>query len=256
MLFGLLVNKAHALVFNIDLSIGAYSQSPSGTIKYKGDYIDVNKDLSLDKGTGFFTRLRFEHILFSLPDVYIQYTPMKFDGQTRLTRSITYGGTTYQANSEILSSFRVNRYDVALYKGLPFENLIRVDPKIGVNARIVEIHGKITGNTSSGRTTKSMSEFVVVPVMLYASLGVSVPMIPVSVRGEARILYGSDLKYEDLSAELRVKPIRPVYASVGHRWEKLKVEDVENGDTSFLQITGVYSDLKIRGLFAVVGFEF
>lgn len=243
LLSGLMVSNAYAIGF--DISIGAYKQDPSGTVKYKGDKIDVEKDLGLEEHKGAFTRLKFEHPIFFLPNVYFQHMPMKFDGKTRLQRSITYGNTTYQANSDVSSSFKVNRYDVALYRGIPLVGLVGIDPEIGINARIMEFDGKITGTTNTGTVTKSKSATVFVP-MIYAGLGLNVPVIPISARGELRILHVSKLKYQDWSAELRVKPIKPIYASVGYRSERLKLDDISD----------IFTDLKTKGVYATVGLEF
>lgn len=242
LLSGLIVNTAYAIGF--DISVGAYRQTPSGELKYKGDVIDVDRELGLRKDTGAFARLKFEPPIFLLPNIYIQHLPTKFDGQRVLTRSIRYGDTTYQVNTDISSSFKINRYDIGLYKNLPIADVL--DPEIGINARIIEAEAKVSGTTGSNTVTESKTLNIVVP-MLYVGLGVRLPTIPVSARGELRALEVSEIKvkYYDLSAELRVKPVKPVYAGIGYRWENLKHDSND-----------LYINLKASGPFAVVGFEF
>ncbi|MEM3744085.1 MAG: hypothetical protein QXW43_06110 [Candidatus Methanomethyliaceae archaeon] len=74
-------------------------------------------------------------------------------------------------------------------------------------------------------------------LMLYAGLGLKVPGAPFSVKSELRSLPVSKVKYYDITGEIRMKPMKPVYLSLGYRYEKLKIE----------KISDLYADVRIRG---------
>lgn len=237
--------------FEVDVSVGAVSQKPSGVIQYPvptGDVIDVKKDLKIGDETKAFGRVKFEHPIFLLPNIYLQYMPMEFSGKGNITKSITYGGKTFQANTDIDSNVKLDRFDIGLYGHLPFIKTATtgvIDPEVGINVRVIDFSGRITG--TSGGQVETASKFATIPIpMIYAGLGVNAPVIPVSFSGEIRGISYSKAKYYDWTVEAKVKPIKPLYISAGYRYEKLKIEDISD----------IYANLTIKGPFFMVGASF
>lgn len=238
----------------LDVSAGAVGQKPEGVIQYpvpKGDVIDIKKDLGLGDETKVFGRVKFEHFLPIIPNIYVQYMPMEFTGSGNIQKNITYGNITFSTNAKVDSNIKLDRFDLGLYWGIPFSGLLTagiLDPEVGINVRVIDFKGTVTGTDILGRqTTESKSATIPVP-MVYAGLGVKPPMVPVSFRGELRGISYSKAKYYDWSVEGRVKPLpmAPVYISAGYRYEKLKIEDISD----------IYTNLTVKGPFFMIGASF
>lgn len=245
-----LLISSNSFAVNFDISAGAMRQEPSGNFEYRGTRVDTEEDLNLPKKTKPYLRVKMEHPVAFLPDIYLQFIPTKFTGQNTITRDIQYGGRTYQANTDISSRLKIDHYDIGLYTNLRFiqkgtNNVI--DPEIGLNLRVIDFEGTLRGTELGTGAQISESKSLTVPVpMLYAGLGINFPGVPFSLRGEIRALPISKLSYYDLTGELRIKPVKPLYVSLGYRFEKLKIDDIKD----------LYSDLRIKGPFVMVGVEF
>lgn len=231
-----------------DISVGGMEQKPSGVIQYPvpdGDVISVRDTLGLGKETRAFVRLKLEHPIPLIPNLYAQYVPMRFSGSGNINKNIRYGDRTFSANANISSKVELDRFDLGLY-GNVFSNPL-IDPEVGLNLRVINFKGSITGQDAQTGQTVTESETATIPIpMLYAGLGINIPKVPVSLRGEIRGISYSKAKYYDWSLEARVKPIRPFYVAGGYRYEKLKIEDISD----------IYTNLTVKGLFFVVGAEF
>lgn len=249
-LFFFFIIPTYSYAINFDISVGALRQDPSGSLEYKGTRVDVEEDLNLPRKTKPYIRVKMEHPVTFLPDLYLQFIPTKFTGQNTITRDIEYGGKIFQANTDLSSKLKLDHYDIGLYTNLRFiqkgTNDV-LDPELGLNVRIIDFEGTLRGTELGTGTQISESKSLTVPVpMLYAGLGVNIPGAPLSLRGEIRALPISKLSYYDITGELRIKPVKPVYLSVGYRYEKIKIDDIKD----------LYSNLKIKGPFVMVGVEF
>lgn len=237
----------------LDVSVGAIGQKPSGVIQYpapNGDVIDVKNDLRLGDETKVFGRVKFEHPIFILPNIYLQYMPMEFSGSGVITKSFKYGETTFSSNAKVDSNVKLDRFDVGFYSNLSFIKLATagvLDPELGLNVRVINFKGRVTGTDrlTGQQTTESKSATVPIP-LIYAGLGVNIPALPISLNGELRGISYSKAKYYDWSVEAKVKPIKPIYLSAGYRYEKLKIEDISD----------IYTNLTIKGPFFMVGASF
>ncbi|MCX8075933.1 MAG: TIGR04219 family outer membrane beta-barrel protein [Aquificaceae bacterium] len=234
-------------LFGVDVSVGGYMQEPSGNLKYKGSAIDIDKDLNLDREIRPYARLKLEPPVPLIPKLYAQYTPTKFEGKKTLTKNITYGNRTFTQGTPIDSSVELNRYDLAVFYNVPLVGLATlgtIDPEFGLNMRLVQFDGKIT-NRNNPTVSESKSFSVPIP-MVYASLGISPPGIPLEVRAEARAMPVKKLRYYDFSGEVRIKPLVPFYISLGYRQETFNLEDIKD----------VYTDFTIKGPFLMIGARF
>ncbi|EDP75831.1 TIGR04219 family outer membrane beta-barrel protein [Hydrogenivirga sp. 128-5-R1-1] len=228
---------------NAEFSVGAMSHDPSGYIQYQGDKVDVKDGFGLEKETKPFARAKVE--LPIVPNLYLQYIPMKFEGQK--TRTFTYGGYTF--SGDVKTDVKLDHYDVGLYYNIPLVGTATaglLDPELGINVRIINFDGKVTELSTNHTESKS----VTIPVpMVYAGLGLNLPFV--SLIGELRGITYSGSKYYDITAEARLKPISipgmaSFFVGAGYRYERLELDDV--GD--------VTADIKIKSLFANVGVAF
>ncbi len=241
-------------LINGDLSVGVMNHSPSGYIQYPtgtGDTVDLEDTLGLESKVKPFARAKIEIPI--VPNLYLQYIPMSFEGTGRYSTTLTFGDVDFQANVDLDTYVKVDHYDVGLYYNLPLVGAATaglLDPEVGINVRILDLEGRVTGTESgTGLTrTESVSETVPVP-MGYVSLGVNLPVV--SFIGELRGITYSGSYYYDLTAEVRAKPLSipalaGVFVGAGYRYEVLKLDDV--GDLT--------AEIKVSSLFANVGVSF
>jgi len=178
---------------------------------------------------------------------------MEFDGVGRYSTTLTFGDVDFQANVDLDTYIKVDHYDVGLYYNVPLVGTATaglLDPELGVNIRILDFEGSITGreNITNQVKTESTSATIAVP-MAYASLGINLPVV--SLIGEFRGITYAGSYYYDVTAEVRAKPISipalaGVFVGAGYRYEVLKLEDVAD----------VTAEFKISSLFAGVGVSF
>ena len=74
----LLASSAFAL--GIEASLGGWGQDPGGYVSYKGDSLDVDKDLRYGKKTKLMGRLKLQ-TPFILPNIYLMATQSDFSGE-------------------------------------------------------------------------------------------------------------------------------------------------------------------------------
>ncbi len=230
---------------NVDISAGYMRQDPSGNIRYQGDSIDIENDLGLGAENKPFLRAKLEIPI--VPNLYVQYVPMEFTGRKQNT--VTYGGR--QLSGQLDTTVKLDRYDIGLYYNIPVGTLVSlgtlgmlsVDPEIGINIRVLNFEGSITGEVAGERETVSKTLTFPVP-MAYGGLGIKVGRV--KLLGEIRYISYQGSTYYDWIGEFRIKPVPFIYVGAGYREEKVKLEDVDD----------VYSDITIKGPYAVVGISF
>ncbi len=236
-------------LINVEASVGYASHDPSGYLQYKGDRADLEDTFGLDKESKPFARLKLEIPI--VPNLYLQYMPMEFSG-TRTT-NVRYGDV--QFSGSIDTNVKLDRYDIGLYYNIPIGwvtslgtlGTLSVDPEIGINVRVINFEGTVTGQAIVGSTTttETVSKDATVPVpMGYLGLGVKTPFV--SLLGELRYISYSSNRYYDYILEARVSPFPVVFLGVGYRYENLKLEDVND----------IYADIKVKSLYATVGVSF
>jgi len=241
-------------LINGEISVGVMNHSPSGYIQYPsgtGDTVDLKDTFGLDSAVKPFARAKIEIPI--VPNLYLQYMPMEFDGTGRYSTTLTFGDIEFQANVDLDTYIKVDHYDLGLYYNLPFVGTATaglLDPEVGINVRVLDFEGRVTGREAFTGQVRTESASATIPVpMGYVSLGVNLQVV--SLIGELRGITYSGNHYYDFTAEVRAKPVSvPALASffvgAGYRYEELKLEDV--GDVS--------AKIKISSLFANVGLSF
>ena len=243
--------RAFAFI-GLDVGVGYWRQTPSGTLAYKGttadDTLDLKDDLNLDSKNRPFVRIKAELPLI-LPNIYAMYTPMSFDGTGRKTASFTYGDVTFDFNSPLESRIKMDHYDVALFYPIPVLKTATagvLNVELGLNAKIISFEGEITGNAAGIRNTASISKTLPIP-MIYVGIQVK-PISMVSIEAEVRGIAIGASHFYDYMGRLKIMPIGPLYISAGYRAEQIKIASN--------QVADVNADIKFGGPFIEVGLGF
>ena len=219
---------------------------------YKGttanDTLDLKDDLNLDSKNRPFVRIKAELPLI-LPNIYAMYSPMSFDGTGRKTQSFTYGDVHFDAGTTLESKIKLDHYDVALFYPIPVLKTATagvLNVELGLNAKIINFEGKITGNAAGIRNTSSISKTLPIP-MIYVGIQVK-PISMLSIEAEVRGIAIGASHFYDYMGRLKIMPIGPLYISAGYRAEQIKIASN--------QVSDVNADIKFGGPFIEVGLGF
>ncbi len=243
----LLMVPYSALAMGLEVGVGYWRQTPSGTLEYKPvsttDNLDLKNDLNYDSKNKPFARVKVELPLF-LPNLYFMATPMEFKGTGSKNASFTYGGQTFTGNVPFDSKLKLDHYDLAFYYPLPFLNTATLgvlNVELGLNARIIDFEGTIDQQSTATTASKKMT----IPVpMVYAGIQVK-PIKTFSVEAEGRgVSYGAN-HYYDIIGRLKIKPVGPLFISGGYRYESIKIDQSD-----------VKADIKFAGPFVEAGVQF
>jgi len=248
-------SKAGPLI-DFEVSIGAIQQKPSGYVSYKPasditDRIDLKNDARLGDKTKPWVKLKLEHPIPVIPNIKLAYMPMKFDGSGNVTRNVKWGDNTYDLSAGFNLSVKLDRVDTTLYYNFPFIKTAtagKLDVEFGLNVRTIMFDAKLSGTTTGGGSiTESASITLPVPIgHLAAEIR---PISLLSLVGELNYIGYKNNAYYDYVAGLRLNsrvrtPLKP-FVEVGYRYEKLKIDE-----------EGVKTDLKVKGLYGLVGVRF
>ncbi len=231
----------------LEVGVGYWNQSPSGTLGYKGttaaDELDLKNDLNYNSKSSPFVRVKIDLPLI-LPNIYLMATPMSFDGTGSKTVPFSYGGQTFNANVPISSKVKLDHYDVALYYPIPLlktATLGKLNIDLGLNARKIDFEGTISQDSLGLTASKSLSIYL---PMVYAGVQVK-PISLFAIEGEFRGIAIGQNHYYDYIAKVRINPIPVVYISGGYRSEDVKIDQSD-----------VKANLKFSGPFVEAGVSF
>ncbi len=226
-----------------EVSLGVWQQDPNGYFSYKGEQLSVDNELRYDTETKLLARAKIDMPLF-IPNIYLMYSPMDFDGYGIKSNSFKFGNVTFQANIPYKSELELNQYDIALYYGIPFLNTLSLgilNVEAGLNLKIIDFYGKIQQPNLSLSETKSTT----IPIpMLYLGIQVK-PIKWLTIETEGRGVAYSGSNYYDLIGRIKLHPFGPLFLSGGYRYEKIEID-----------YTDVDSDIELAGPFVELGVTF
>ena len=243
-----MVMPSQSFSVGLEFAVGVWDQSPQGELSYEElsgfDTLDLEDDLNYDDETRIFARLKIDMPLV-IPNIYLMATPMDFDENSRLNRSVKFGDITIPVNVPFSSELTLDHFDVALYYGIPGLEMATADMlniEIGINIRIYDFEGKveILSGPTAGLTE---SEDFTAPVpMIYLAAQLR-PLKKLAIEAEARgIVLGDDKGYS-LIARLKWKFLKPFFIAGGYRVDKIDVE--EDDFTLDIDFSGVFGEAGI-----------
>jgi len=236
----------------LEVAAGGWQQDPTGFIASENltvnDRIDLERDARLDQETRAMVRAKIDIPLPLIPNIYLMATPMQFEDTGLKTTNFTFGGVQFNAATPFVTDVTLNTFDIGFYYNLPFMATATVDKlnvELGLNARIVDFDGQVTGRDTITNTTVTSTESFTLPIpMIY--LGVQVkPIDLIALEGEVRGISFSGNDYYDLIARLRVNAFGPLFFAGGYRHQQLTLAE-----------EGVNADVEIKGPFLEAGFAF
>lgn len=219
---------------DLELEAVGWQSAISGETRSGSGIVDLKNDLGLDDKSIIFVRAR-AHITF-LGNLYAGVTPLKYDANSTLTRSITYEGKTFSASTPVTTSVDLKTYDL----GWTFSplNLGFLEAEIGANIKFID--GSITVNSNA---QTAQADFSAPVPMLKAVLRASGPFVSGEVDGMA-IAYADNHLY-DVTAQVKLNPFPFMYVAGGYRFVDVELTD---GDK--------VASMKNKGPFLGIGVDF
>jgi outer membrane protein len=238
---------ATSFAWGLEFAGGGWYQKPTGTLSFdkstNEDDLELEDDLNYDDKWKAFGRLIIDMPLF-FPNIYLMYTPMKWDETGNKNVSFNFGGEEFEADVDFDSELKLNHFDVGLFWGLPFINTATADVlniDLGLNVRFMDVKAEIEQKDLGLKESES---YLLPLPMLYTGVQIK-PLKYFALEFEGRGIGWSSHHYVSLTGRLKVKPFGPVFVAGGYRYDNLKI-DYQDIDI----------DAKFYGPFAEAGLEF
>ena len=233
--------------FGIEIAGGAWNQSPSGEMSLDpsttDDDLDLEDNLNYDDKWQPFGRLIIG-LPSLLPNIYLMYTPMKWDETGSKNVSFKFGDEIFDADIPFDSELKLNHFDVGLFYGLPFlktasKDVLNID--LGLNFRLMDVKAEIDQPDTGIK--ESESYFLPLP-MIYAGMQID-PSKYFAIEFEGRGVGWKSNHYISLVGRLKLRPYGPFFVAGGYRYDNVKI-DYQDIDI----------DTEFQGIFAEAGLEF
>jgi outer membrane protein len=235
---GLLFSLSNSVASDFSFSIGPQKELFRGWVQYKGNKIDVKDDLHLDDKTKFSASVEWKHKIKLLPDVKVDYLHVETSGTGTISKDITFGDVTFNVNDRIHTDFKADQIDVTFFYN-PVERE-RVNLQVGLGFKYLTGHVNLKSLTTGAY---SNTDYDIPVPYLYASAITKFSHLRFGLEGKGLSYSGSYFYDWKLKGGVEY---RRVFANVGYRYERLKIDDVEDLST----------DLKIKGIFGEIGVRF
>jgi hypothetical protein len=210
----------------------------SGSLE--GSNVDLEDDLGIDANDAPGVRLTF-----GLPfnnRIRFTYTQLLFDGDTTLSQSIAFGGSTFNAGTRVHSEFDIHYGRLGwIWQPLAIPGLLKVGPMVELKGVLFD--GSIETRDVVPSIKESQDLGLIVP-----TLGAALDFTPhrvVHLFAEASGMTTGSLGYFiDAEAGIRIVPVRFFTIAAGYRFLELRVDD--DDDFGKAQISGPFVGVSVR----------
>ena len=238
---------------SVEVAVGGWRQAISGTFSYQGlssnDIIDLEENLTFDDETVVLGRVKIETPAF-VPNFYLVGAPAEFEGTGSKSTTLKFGDTTFNADTALSSKIQAIQYDIGIYYGLPFIKSAtagKLNLDVGLNVRVADLEAEVTGTSGAGTVIERENLLIPVP-MLYLALQFS-PIDAIAFEVEGRGISIGDNSFYSLTGRLRYQFAGPVFIAGGYRFDKLEIDDDDDGDDLLV-------DIELAGPFFELGLKF
>lgn len=217
--------------------ISSWEHSYDGTIQDLnitggGDEIDFNSDLGLDEEKGNVIYIALEHGVPVLPNVKVQNTEIETVATGNPSKTINYGGETFQVSDTITTDADLSHTDVTMYYQV-LDNWLSLD--IGVTLRLFDGFINITSEIGDSAS----EDFNALLPLLYAKARLDLPLSGAYADIHANALGDGDNMFIDFQATIGYESGLGAGVELGFRSLDLELDDIDD----------VAIDLTIDGAF-------
>jgi len=241
-LASLLITNVNAELIGFEAGAAYWSADMSGTTKYKGSEIDLEKDLGMGDDNTVFLWADFVHPIPMIPNFKLVKTDLAFSGNSTLTKSITFNNQTYSVSDNVSSDLELNQLDfIFYYRFLNLLSLNTVNLDFGLNVKRIEGTVKLRTSTQSSR-----NDFTVYIPMAYVKAKFNLPFSGLSLQGDLSYIGYDGSSFYDSKVSVVYSTNIGFGAEAGYRAEKLKIDNIKD----------TYSDIDVKGFYASIFYHF
>jgi len=236
-LAGLFSLQAQADTIGFRAGGGIWDHDPGGSFRYQGTSADLDNDFNLkdDKEGYFFVQI--EHPAPLIPSVRIQSTKLKNTGAGSVSTSFTFGGTVYNASTNVTTELTLDQTDYTLY-WQPLDNFVAFD--LGITVKSIDGKSSITDGTTL--ETNTFDGYI---PMLHAAVGFE-PMDSLEFRVEVNALGAGGNSITDTTAKVSYTTDFMLGIEAGFRRVSIELDDVDQ----------VFANMDFEGPFMGVYMNF
>ena len=222
-----------------ELNIGYYQHTPSGTMQYQGNSINLQDDFKWKQENDVFAKLYIEHPIPILPNIKLGYSSFGHTGSGVLNNSISFANQTYAVNSQIDSKFDLDMYDITFYYEVVDSGL---DLDLGLNVKYIDGSISAVGTDATSAVLNESTSFNVPVPMLYAKARVPLPSTDIALQAEGNYISYNGNQFYDFEAGVRYTFALGLGLEGGYKTMKLKLDNVDDLslDSTF---SGAYAKL-------------
>lgn len=214
-------------VLGIYAGAGSIDFDTSGTfrdLQNEGTEIDLKDDLGLSGDTGNYYYLAMEHGIPVLPNIKITRTDLDESSHYALSRNIIFDGTTFLANSTVISDMDLSHTDLTFYYEV-MDNWLNLD--LGFTAR--NFDGGFHSQASQGGTTVTASiDLDFTAPLLYAKAQIDLPLTGLYVGADVNWIGYNGSRFHDVWARVGYRFGFGLGVEAGYRQLKLDVDDIDD----------------------------
>ena len=231
-LSAILALGASADTFGLEMGAAAWASKTSGNIEYKGDSIDLEKDLGYEDLNTNFIWASFEHPIPLIPNIKIQHT--KIEDTASKISNVTFDNKTFSGN--VSSSLQLNQTDFIAYYEL-LDNWVNLD--VGINGKFIDASVSVKDSATTPASNKNL-EYII--PMVYAKARFDLPFSGLSAETDLSYISYEDSEFYDFKGGLLYETSFGLGATAGYRMEKLQLDDISDVNSN-IEIKGAYAGL-------------
>ena len=225
LLVGMISTFGMADIIGGEVNLGYYNHSPSGTVQYQGDVVDIEKDLKWESEGDIFIKAYIEHPLPIIPNIKVGYSTFGHSGSGSVEKRFEFGSSSFDLNTNIDTKFDLKMYDLTLYYEL-LDNWINAD--VGVNIKYIDGEIAVKGKDLSGALLNESTSFQVPIPMLYAKVRLDIPTTDLSFQAEGNYIGYDGNTFYDAEIGARYTFALGLGFEAGYKTMKLKLDDIDD----------------------------
>ncbi|MFX4228430.1 MAG: TIGR04219 family outer membrane beta-barrel protein [Porticoccaceae bacterium] len=233
---------ANADVLGLFAGYGQWSADSSGQIADDGRSVDIQDELNLDTDSSNIYYIGLEHPVPVLPNIRLQHTDLAGSGVGTISEELEFNGEIYPVDAEISSDLDLTHTDATLYYQL-FDTVLGID--LGLTARKFDGTALLLADDGVGGTIGVNEDFDVVIPMVYARIGLKLPLTGLTVDAKANYISRGNDSVTDTIVSLNYEATFGLGLEAGYRTFDIDVED-----------DGFIVDTKIDGAYMGISYHF
>ena len=238
----MLATAASADFARVEMGVGAWNQTPSGTMSYTESGVVTGNYLSDEKeSTEGYVWMLIKHPIPVIPNNRLEYTSIEDGGVVSgQFKDFNTLGTTTTLN-----------YDMKQYDIIPYYNILDntgwVTIDLGLDIKIIDTSYEVAPTVGYGGDEDS--ETIVVP-LAYLRGRIEIPTTDIGLEADVKYITNGDSTVYDIRAKvdytLDFIPVIQPAIEVGYRIQKMDIDEDDADSNIDMEYRGVYAGLMLR----------